>query len=461
MNLSVPALLEPLRRFHRQGEARDLAFRLRQLDRLAAAISRHEDRILAALREDLGKPPLEAHLSEIGFTLQELEYTRRHLPRWARPRRVRTNLLNRPARCEIHPQARGVVLILGPWNYPFQLVLCPLISALAAGNTAVVKPSEIAPATAAVIEAVLGECFAPEYVRVVTGGPEVAEALLEAEFDCIFYTGNARVGRRVMAAAARHLTPVTLELGGKCPCVLEPDVKLERALRRIVRGKFFNAGQTCVAPDYLCLHASVYDAALDRLPALIEAFYGADPGRSPDYARIVNHRHFDRLTALLGGNVRTVGRHDRAQRLFAPTVLRDVGWNDPVMAEEIFGPILPCLRYERLDALLDEINRRPKPLALYLFTQDRAVQQQVLASTCSGGVAINETLLHITVPSLPFGGVGESGFGRYRGRYGFDTFSHYRSVMRKSLGPELMAAYPPYGRLLERLRPWLRWLRRF
>jgi aldehyde dehydrogenase (NAD+) len=444
------------RRFFVQGSTRDIRFRREQLRRLGDCIDSWEERILAALHSDLGKPRVEAYLGEVHFTLQEITYTADRIRRWSRPQRVRPNLYNRPARCEIQPEPRGVVLILGPWNYPFQLVLGPLVSAVAAGNCAVVKPSEQAPATARLLQELVSVCFDPGHVIVIEGGAEVAQALLKERFDHVFFTGNARVGQLVMEACARHLTPVTLELGGKSPCIVDHRVVVDQAAERIARGKFFNAGQTCVAPDYVCVHESIAEQFTNRLQEIIGRFYGEHPAQSPDYGRIANLTQFDRLLGLLPDRGWSLGRHDRDQRFFAPTVLRDVTWTDAVMGEEIFGPILPCLVYDELDPLLAEIRKLPEPLALYVFSKNREFQERCLRGIPSGGACVNDVIMQITPLTLPFGGVGRSGMGRYHGRFGFDTFSHARSVVRRPFGLDPFSVSPPYGSILKWIRPFLR-----
>ncbi len=451
----IHAAVESQQRFFRTGATRALGFRQAGLKRLADLIRDRQELVLEALKQDLAKPPLEAFLSEIHFTLFEIACALKHLRRWAQPKRAMANFFNQPARCEIRSEPYGLVLILGPWNYPFQLVMGPLVSAVAAGNCAIVKPSECAPATATLVKSLLAECFDSNHVTVLEGGPETAQWLLSEAFDYVFYTGNGRVGRLVMEACARNLTPLTLELGGKCPCIVDHRIDFDRAAKRILRGKFFNAGQTCVAPDYLCVHESIYEGFFTRLQETIERFYGKDPRQSRDYARIVNGRHFDRLLGLLTPKAQSVGHHDRESLFFAPTLIRDAGWQDPVMQEEIFGPILPCLVYSELAPVLQEINHRPKPLAFYVFSKDRAFQERCLQAVSSGGACVNDTLNHITLLTLPFGGVGHSGMGRYHGRFGFDTFSHARGVMRKGFRFEPFAVYPPYGSALQRIRPWL------
>jgi aldehyde dehydrogenase (NAD+) len=461
MQTTLHEAVNAQRRFFLQGATRDVHFRQERLRALASLIQAWSERILSALQQDLGKPRLEAYLSEIHFTLQEIAYTVRRLPRWTRPKRVAANLYHLPARCEIRPEPYGLVLILGPWNYPFQLVLGPLLSAVAAGNCAILKPSEHAPATAVLLEELIGTCFDPGHVRVIQGEADVAQELLNQRFDHVFYTGNTRVAHSVMEACARHLTPLTLELGGKCPCIVDHRVALDQAADRIARGKFFNAGQTCVAPDYVCVHQSIAARLIDRLQETIGRFYGEEPGQSPDYARIVNVRHFDRLLALLPDRGWSLGRHDRERLFFAPTVLPDADWEDDVMAEEIFGPILPCLVYDELEPVLAEIRRRPAPLALYVFSRDRAFQERCLQSVPSGGACLNDVMIQVTPLTLPFGGVGQSGMGRYHGRFGFDTFSHARSVVRRPFGFDPFAVFPPYGSVLNRIRPFLsRWYHR-
>ena len=455
MQPTINVTVEAQRRFFDSGGTLEVSARKAALQRLAQIIRAREEQLLAAVKTDLGKPRLEAYLSEVHIVLQEIAYTVKHLDSWARPRRVSTNLFNVPARCEIRAEPYGVALILGPWNYPFQLVMGPLVSAIAAGNCAIVKPSEHAAATAVLVKEILAECFETSQVAVFNGGPEVAQELLGHAFDYVFYTGNAHVGRLVMQACVKNLTPLTLELGGKCPCIVDHRIDLDKAVQRIVRGKFFNAGQTCVAPDYVCVHESIYERFVARLRQTIEEFYGKEPRKSPDYGRIVNQKHFDRLMGLLPDAGECAARHDRETLFFAPTLIPDAGWQDRVMEEEIFGPLLPCLVYSDLGSVLAEIHRRPKPLALYIFSSDTPFQERCLKAVASGGVCINDTLMHITPLTLPFGGVGESGMGQYHGKFGFDTFTHARSVMRKGFRFDIFGVHPPYGALLDRIKRFL------
>jgi len=436
------------------GATRDRRSRLEALDALDRAIRAAETELLDALRADLGKPATEAYASEVGFVLAEIAHARRNLQRWMRPARPTSPLLLQPARAQVVPEPRGVVLIISPWNYPFQLACSPLIAALAAGNTAIVKPSEHAPRTSAALAGLVRSALTPERAHVVTGGPETAAALLGERFDHIFFTGGGAVGRHVLRAAAETLTPCTLELGGKSPCIVCADADIPVAARRIAWGKFLNAGQTCVAPDFVWADRRIVAPLLDELTRAITQFYGPDPRESADYGRIVSTAHVDRLQALLLDN-RTVcgGVTDRDARYVAPTILTDVAPDAPVMQEEIFGPILPVLAYDALGDALDALRERPIPLALYLFSQSRALQDQILARTRSGGACVNDTLLHLLNPRLPFGGLGDSGMGACRGRAGFETFSHRRSILRRGAGRDSALRYPP-------ARLPLRWLRR-
>jgi aldehyde dehydrogenase (NAD+) len=432
------------------GATRPLAYRQDQLRRLQAAIESRESSLLEALHADLRKSPTEAYASEIGFVLSDIRHALKHLPAWMRPQRRRLPLMAWPGRAAVQPEPFGVALIIGPWNYPFQLLLSPLVGAIAAGNCAVLKPSEFAPHTATVIAKLIADIFPAEYITVVEGDRQVAEALLREKFDTIFFTGSTTVGRAVMTAAAKHLTPVTLELGGKCPTIVCADAPLDVTARRIAWGKFMNAGQTCVAPDYVLVDRRIRQQLVDALKQAVREFYGDNPQQSPNYGRIVNRRHFDRLSAFIAG--------DADDLYIPPTILTDVSWDAPVMQEEIFGPILPVLEFDSLDDVLARLRDRPTPLALYLFTHDRVTQERVLAGTRSGGVCINDTVVHIAGKELPFGGLGESGMGAYHGKASFDCFSHRRSVVRRSTAFDSRFRYPPPKLSLARLRrlwPWL------
>ena len=450
---------EVQRAYFRTGATLDVQFRRAQLGRLREAVVRREGEILDALKRDLGRPAVESFTAEIATLLAEIDLARKRLRAWARPRRQRTPLALFPARSWIRPEPYGSVLVVSPWNYPFLLAMAPLAAALAAGNCAVVKPSEAAPHTSRLVEQILGETFEPAYVSVVHGGVPETQALLAQRFDYVFFTGSARVATLVMAAAAQHLTPVTLELGGKNPCIVERDADVALAARRIAWGKFINAGQTCIAPDFVLAHQAAKPALLAALGRAIEGFYGKEPGASPDFGRIVDERHFDRLAAMLReGRVVAGGQADRAQRYIAPTVLDGVGWDSALMQEEIFGPILPVLGFDSLEEVLGELAGRPKPLALYFFGKQRAQQEEALRRVPSGGACINDTLGQFLNLRLPFGGVGDSGMGAYHGRTGFDTFSHLRSVVRRANWADPGTRYPPYRTpiaVLRRIAPFL------
>ncbi len=445
---SIPSIVAGLRDSYNNGAMRDIEARRTQLQQLRRLLVEQEGPILDALATDLRKPPMEAYATEVGVALSEIDHALKHLDKWCAPERVKVALTFKPGSAEIIPEPLGVVLIIAPWNYPMQLLLAPLVPALAAGNTVVLKPSEVAPATAAVMAQYIPHYLDERVVQVVTGGVAETTALLEETFDHIFYTGNGTVGRIVMAAAAKHLTPVTLELGGKSPVIVAADADIDVAARRIAWGKFINAGQTCVAPDYVLVDASVEDKLMGALLRAVHDFYGDDPRSSPDYARIVNERHWDRLTALLdaGGFDATVcgGHGDRASRYLPPTVLVGVKPDAAVMQEEIFGPILPVIAVGDVDEAIRIVNNGDKPLALYVFSSSEAIIDRVLSRTSAGGVLVNHTVLHVGVTELPFGGVGGSGMGAYHAKAGFDTFTHRKSVLRKPTKPDPSILYPPY-----------------
>ena len=434
------------------GTTRPLQWRLEQLDRLDAALSAHSDAVLEALAQDLGKPDVEAYF-EVVAVRQEISLCRRQLRRWIAPKKVSVPLSQRPGRAEVIAEPLGCVLIIGPWNYPFHLAIQPLVSALAAGNTVILKPSEHAPATAQLISTLIEQAFPPEIVQVVQGDGSTAQALLAERFDHIFFTGGERIGKLVMAAAAQHLTPVTLELGGKSPAVVLRDADLEVTSRRLVWGKCLNAGQTCIAPDYLLVESSARASLIQALGERLTACFGEEPLDSSDLASIVNETQYKRLSALLEqarerGQILLGGTCDPERRRIAPTVIQVNDREDPLMQEELFGPLLPILEVDGLEQAIEWINQRPKPLALYLFSSSQQHQETVLNKTSSGGVCFNDVVMQVGVPELPFGGVGASGMGAYHGKAGFDTFSHQRSVLRRPFALDLPFRYPPYaGRL--------------
>jgi aldehyde dehydrogenase (NAD+) len=448
----IPELVAKLRRNYDAGRTRPIEWRREQLRRLKTMLEEREDELLAALAADLGKPRLEGWATDIGIVINEVEHALRHLASWTKPERVWTPVAQRPGRATIRREPLGVALVIAPWNYPVHLLLLPMVGALAAGNCVVGKPSEVTANTSGALARLVPQYLDRHCVAIVEGGVPETQALLAERFDHIFYTGNGRVGRVVMEAAAKHLTPVTLELGGKSPTIVDDDVNIDVAARRIAFGKFLNAGQTCVAPDYVLVSRGRADELVARIGDAIRDFYGADPARSPDYARIVNDAHFRRVEGLLSSGTAVVGGATQpGERYIAPTVLRDVEPDSAVMAEEIFGPILPILPVGDVDEAIRFVNERDDPLALYVFSDSSAVQERVLAETTSGGVCVNTTVMHVAVPELPFGGIGASGFGAYHGKASFDVFSHKKSVLAKPPRPDPRIAYPPYTRWKERL----------
>ncbi|SFG06100.1 aldehyde dehydrogenase [Pontibacter chinhatensis] len=455
----VRSLLQKQRAFFASGHTLNLEFRLERLRELQQAILQHEQELLDAMYADFRKPQVEAYATEIGFIELELKLVLKNLSSWVKPQRVKESLLNFPSRSYIHSDPYGITLIIAPWNYPFQLLLAPLIGAMAAGNCAIVKPSELTPNTSAVVARMLRAHFNEAYVAAVEGGVSTTQHLLQQRFDYIFFTGSTKVGKIVMRAAAEHLTPVTLELGGKSPAIVTEDADLGLAARRIAWGKFMNAGQTCIAPDYLLVQESIKEDLIQHIIQYIEQFYGQDPQQSPDFARIINETHFNRLSSYLtNGVLRTGGVTDAATRYIAPTLLDKVTWQHPVMKEEIFGPILPVLTFGQLDEAIATVKQHEKPLGLYLFTSDNEKKEQVLAHTFFGGGCVNDTISHVANPNLPFGGVGNSGMGSYHGKSSFDLFSQQKSVLHRGTWLDLPMRYPPYANRLQLLRKAFKWL---
>lgn len=450
---AIPGLFEAQRAFFRDGRRYEMASRLAGLRRLSSRLQERTDEALAALAEDLGKPALEAWLAEIHFVRDEIALICRQLPRWARPRRARSPFYFLPARSEVRREAYGTVLVAAPWNYPLQLALSPLLAAVAAGNSVILKPSECAPATSRFLASLLGEVFDPEQVAVVEGGAGAGAALLELPFDFFFYTGGEKIGRRYAEAAARHLAPAALELGGKCPCVVDHDVVLDRVVERVVASKFFNAGQTCVAPDFVVVPSALHDEFVSCTRERLLASYGNTP--SPDLARIINTHHYQRLRSLLTPATICVGEDRPHDRYLAPRLLPHADWETPAMQEEIFGPVLPIVPYEDLDSCLAVLRSRPTPLALYAFSRRAATLEHIAGAVPSGSVCFNDAMKPATNPHLPLGGVGPSGMGRYHGEAGFHQFTYPRSVVRRWLLPDPFLVMPPYGDRLRKLRRFL------
>ena len=445
------------RAYFNSGATRPLAFRRQQLKTLRQLISNGQEAIIKALASDLGKPGFESYLAEIYASLKEIDHAHKNLPRWLQSRAVAVDIEAWPGVATITPEPLGVVLIISPWNYPFSLTIAPLVGAIAAGNCAILKPSEHSSATSQLLAQWLNEAFPAHYLQVVTGDAQVSQQLLQEKFDHIFFTGGTQVGQKIMLAAAQNLTPVTLELGGKSPCIVDTDIDLVEAAKRIVWGKFINAGQTCIAPDYLLVQESIYPQLIGQLQKAIAAFYGAEPRRSPDYGRIINRFQLERLVGLLKeGKIITGGDYLLEENYLAPTLMTQVNLDGPLMNEEIFGPILPILSYKTLAEAIAFVQARPKPLALYLFSQNQDQQNQVLTQTSAGGVCLNDTILQVGIIGLPFGGVGASGIGSYHGRASFDTFSHAKSILKKPFRWETNLRYPPYGNKLSWVKKFFR-----
>lgn len=451
MVISVSDIIRQQRQFFATGKTKDVDFRIEQLKHLKSAIELNQSRIVAAVKADLNRPEFEAYF-EIA-SIAEVNYAIKNLKSWVKPKKVPTSIDQFPASARIYPEPLGVVLIVGPWNYPFQLMISPLVGAIAAGNCAILKPSEIASHTSEVVADMISKTFDPAYVAAVEGGVEISKQLLAEKFDHIFFTGGTKIGKIVMEAAAKHLTPVTLELGGKSPCIVDSDIQIEYTAKRIAWGKFINAGQTCIAPDYLLVDKKIKPDLMSAIKTALHEFYGEDPQQSPDYSRIINQHHLKRLVEFIkDGEIVAGGKSNAEDRYISPTVIDKVSWDSPVMQDEIFGPILPVLEYDDFGEAIAQINARPKPLALYLFSKDKEKQQRVLRETSSGGLCINDTVMQVGVTTLPFGGVGDSGIGSYHGKASFDTFSHYKSVLQKSFWLDLKWRYAPYKGKLDLIK---------
>lgn len=441
-------IVEKQRAFFSTGKTKQIAVRRVALKRLYAGIKNKEQELLFALKQDLGRSKTESYMAEIGMALSEIHFALENLDTWAKDEPVKTPWYHLPAKSYVQKEPFGVALIMAPWNYPFLLCISPLIGALAAGNCAVVKPSEYAPATAAVVEELIQQCFPAKYVAVVQGGLAVNQRLLEQKFDYIFFTGSTQVGKIVMEKAARHLTPVCLELGGKSPCIVDETANVAVAARRIAFGKFLNAGQTCIAPDYVFVHSSVKDEFLKEMQRSIKKFYGRKPMKNLDFPRVVNHKHFRRLEKMLEGEMVLIGgKTDLESLRIEPTLIMPESLEAPCMQEEIFGPILPLFTYENLEEVIGFVNNGGKPLALYLFTETESVKHKVLAQCSFGGGCVNDTISHIVTSYLPFGGVGNSGMGRYHGKSSFDAFSNHKGILEKTTAFDLSTRYHPYGKV--------------
>ncbi|UYP05633.1 aldehyde dehydrogenase [Priestia megaterium] len=438
-------------------QTKSINSRIQALNKLRDAVKQNEQRIMDALKQDLNKSEVEAYTSEIGILLEEIRFTLKHLAKWMKPKKVKTALTHVGSKGKIVPEPYGVALIIAPWNYPFQLALSPLVGAIAAGNTAIIKPSELTPSVSRVIQELLAEAFDPAFVTVIEGAVETTSLLLKQPLDYIFFTGSVNVGKFIMQEAGKQLIPVTLELGGKSPCIVHEDANLDLAAKRIMFGKGMNAGQTCVAPDYLLVHKKVKAQLVEKLREAIYQFYGSNPLESDRYGRIVSERHFTRLVEFLkDGNATVGGGYNKSTLTIEPTVLSEVSWTSDVMQEEIFGPILPMIEYETLDEVIHKVQEKAKPLALYLFTESEDVQNVITERLSFGGGCINDTLMHIATPYLPFGGVGESGTGQYHGKDSFQTFSHFKSMLAQTTKFDFSFRYPSEKQSLKMIKKLLK-----
>ena len=449
----IAALLEKQRSFYKSGVTISVKFRIEQLKKLYSAVKKYQTEINDALKADLGKSHFEGFMCESGLVLSEISYMIRHTKKFARRKTVCTPLPQFASHSFKQPVPYGNTLIMSPWNYPFLLTIDPLANAIAAGNTAILKPSAYSPATSKIVEKIIGECFSPEYVAVVTGGRAENAALLEQKFDFVFFTGSQAVGKEVLRHTAEHLTPAVLELGGKSPCIVDSDANIRLAAKRIVFGKYLNCGQTCVAPDYILCERSVKDAFVAEVKKQIQKQYGDDPLKNENYGKIINDKHFARLCGLIDQSKVVVGGNsDPATCRIAPTVMDNVSYDDAVMGEEIFGPIMPIIAFDDFDTVVDELKDKDKPLALYLFTSDKKHIRRVTTELSYGGGCINDVVIHLATSEMGFGGVGESGMGSYHGKTGFDAFSHYKSIVDKKTWIDLPMRYQPYkSKLYEKL----------
>lgn len=455
--MSISSIVNKQKEYFYKGHTRSLETRKNNLKKLYEGIQRFEDEIFQALKLDLNKSVHESFTTEIGYVLKEISFQMKHISSWSKPKRVRTALTHFGSKGKVVPEPYGVTLIIAPWNYPFQLAIAPLVGALAAGNTVVLKPSELTPNVSKVLTRMLGELFPEELVSVVEGGAEESTALLKEPFDYIFFTGSVGVGKVVMEAAAKKLTPLTLELGGKSPCIVHKDAKLDVTARRIVWGKFLNAGQTCVAPDYMYVHSSVKEQLIEALRHEIAEQYGKDALQNDNYVRIVSERHFERLCTFLQDGKPVIGGNYTKETLhIEPTVLTNVTWQSAVMEDEIFGPILPIIEYDKIEEVIETIQHHPKPLALYVFSEDRKVQEKVTSNISYGGGCINDVVYHLATPYLPFGGVGSSGLGSYHGEQSFRTFSHYKSILSQSTAFDMKIRYSSTKSALKFIRKLLK-----
>lgn len=450
---TIENIVQQQRSYFLKGNTLSIDERIKNLLKLKKAIKDNEENILAALNADLGKSPCEGFMTEVGIILDEISYTVKHLKGWSKPQKVRTSVANIPSKNYIYREPYGVTLIISPWNYPFQLTMAPLIGAIAGGNTAIIKPSRKSKNTTNIMTKLIEDNFKKEFITVIKAGAGGNAEVLAQKYDYIFFTGSVPVGKIVMESAAKHLTEVTLELGGKSPCIIDKDTDIDLTAKRLTWGKFLNVGQTCVAPDYVFVHSSRKAELLQGLKKYIKNFWGEDPRKSCDYGRIIDEGALDRLITYINKDKVVIGgEYDKEERYLAPTVMDNITFDDPVMQDEIFGPIMPIITYEDLDEVIKIINSRPKPLALYFFSKNKSNINKILSKTSSGGTCINDVIMHVASSYLPFGGVGESGMGKYHGKRSFFTFTHDKAVVHKGFVLDIAIRYAPYGNKLNLAR---------
>lgn len=454
---NINELLNDQKKFFYTGKTKEVFFRIETLRKLKNLIIENESEIMDALFKDLHKSKTESYTSEIAYVLKEIDFAIKNLKNWNKPQKAKTSLINQPGNSFVIHEPYGIILIIGPWNYPFGLIFSPLIGAISAGNCVVLKPSEISGKTSEVIADIINKNFPESYLSVIEGDASVSQSLINENIDYIFFTGSTQVGKKIMQAASEYLIPVTLELGGKNPCIVDKDIDFKITAKRIVWGKFFNAGQTCIAPDYLLIHNDIKDEFLEILKETMEQFYPKINNDNLDYSHIVNHKHYNRLEALmLEGNIIIGGDKNSKELYISPTVITDLDFNSKIMKEEIFGPLLPLIPYKNLDDEINRLKTQPKPLALYFFSKDKNKQQKIISETISGSVCINGTIHTIMTNKMPFGGVAQSGFGYYHGKSSFETFSHKKSILKKSFKFDLKSVYPPYKTKLSILKHFIK-----
>ena len=444
---SIKDVFKSQKEFFLTDKTRDLDFRIRSLRALKEEIINNEREIQEALFKDLHKSEEEAYLTEIGIIISEINQNIKKLKKWAKPKKVRSSIACFPSSAKIVSEPYGVVLIISPWNYPFQLAFSPLIGAIASGNTAILKPAEYSPNTSNIIKKIIDKVFSPNYVKTIIGSKEENQILLDLPFDYIFFTGSPVLGKIVMEKASKHLTPITLELGGKSPCIVDETCDIKLSAKRIAFGKFLNSGQTCIAPDHIFIHKSIKDEFVSELIKVINTFYTDNQEKSKDFGRIINELHFDRVSALLqDGDIIFGGKVNMEEKYISPTLIENINKDSELLNSEIFGPILPIIEFENIDELIETIRVKPKPLALYIFSSSKQTQNKIMSKISSGGVCVNDTIMHLVPENLPFGGVGNSGMGSYHGKKSFETFSHQRSVLIRGTWLDIALRYPPFNK---------------